>query len=1035
MFMPRLFLPAYLALFIFPSALSAQPSMDYQYDAAYSIALPPHIEMWYPSSDTSVAFSDAVRFMHEGAYGNAITAWENAERVWLENHEGAALPKTLRYIRFQLAEAQRLHGRPEEALTILAALDTDFPDSEFIINDADSLGVQSVNGAAIHHAEGAAFQMLGQYDSAAFSYDRAFEALLSSGDTFTIQASIALRSRAELCRVIGDIDGAARYLDRAMAVRKTIVGETGTELAPLYRSFAAIALERWDLDAARRNLNIAYNFDVATVGENHPDAAADIAAAAILLWRSGDYAGARNNFSKARLTLYAALGQDHPEYAWIVANQGDFYFDIGMFTEAEAHNSLAVEILEGVYSDSHIELAALRFNLARSRAALGYVFGAAPEIDKSLGIFRATYGIRHPWTLEAELEQARVLGLGGFLDSAVIEVTEAVAAIESYFGETHPEVARALRIRAQLLRESGRPGAALAAAERAIVIDSEQLGRYHPETARSLWERVAATADLGGGPIAASREYAEYLATVIPILSSLEGPDGLRFLELRDHVEDWALRLAESAPPGVGGDTLRAESLREYDRLLWLRTRHTEIDRLSDADRDEMSRIESIRHHAETLDAELGYQRRSGGLGARDEFDRVNEIRALWSQYARARALFFESRDPVLWRSLGVSVSSARTLSHRLLPGECYVRIADGDSATLVYLATRERLLFYRADLLDRERLRLSVGRIRELLTSPPDQRADGYSELTEGLARLYAELFGEEIGGILALADTVHVAPSGVLFYLPFEALDTRNDDEYQPWGVTTSVDYIANPATSFRPAPSGNEGMLLYANPSPPPEGAASLEGAEREAELISRVAGNATLRTQAEAMKASLAFDLDDLRPDVLVISAHAVAGAMNNSDYYSWDQPNFEMEGDRRRYFLSHSGIFLAPSPDRGDSYGVLTLDEILDMRPTAPPSLVVLSACQTALGDINSGDEVMHMAEAFRGIGASHVMATLWSVDDYASAKLVVSFFRNRELGMSESSALRRAKKELWTRSKRYRHPYFWAGYILYRPVF
>ncbi len=93
-------------------------------------------------------------------------------------------------------------------------------------------------------------------------------------------------------------------------------------------------------------------------------------------------------------------------------------------------------------------------------------------------------------------------------------------------------------------------------------------------------------------------------------------------------------------------------------------------------------------------------------------------------------------------------------------------------------------------------------------------------------------------------------------------------------------------------------------------------------------------------------------------------------------------------------------------------------------------LVVLSACNTALGTNIRGEGLVGLVRGFMYAGAARVAASLWSVDDESTAGLMKEFYRGMyERGRSPAAALREAQMTLW-RSTRWNRPYYWAGFIL-----
>ncbi|HLJ85650.1 MAG TPA: CHAT domain-containing protein [Candidatus Angelobacter sp.] len=109
-------------------------------------------------------------------------------------------------------------------------------------------------------------------------------------------------------------------------------------------------------------------------------------------------------------------------------------------------------------------------------------------------------------------------------------------------------------------------------------------------------------------------------------------------------------------------------------------------------------------------------------------------------------------------------------------------------------------------------------------------------------------------------------------------------------------------------------------------------------------------------------------------------------------------------------------------------GFLDLQDIYNMK--LPVDLVVLSACDTGLGEELSGEGLIGLTRGFMYAGASRVMASLWSVSDKATAELMSRFYKAMEQdGLRPPAALRRAQEEM-QRQPRWRSPFYWAGFQL-----
>ncbi len=181
-----------------------------------------------------------------------------------------------------------------------------------------------------------------------------------------------------------------------------------------------------------------------------------------------------------------------------------------------------------------------------------------------------------------------------------------------------------------------------------------------------------------------------------------------------------------------------------------------------------------------------------------------------------------------------------------------------------------------------------------------------------------------------------------------------------------------------------------------------------------------------------------DLDDPRLDLAFAQEEAVAitrmvpqsraflrKAANETTLRKYGQ------GFRYLHFATH-GEFKADDPLASalilskdeQSDGLLTVSKLYSMR--FDTDLVTLSACETGLGKIASGDDVVGLTRGFLYAGASTIVASLWKVDDKATADLMRAFYTNLSR-TGKLDALRQAQLEL--RSK-YPHPYFWAPFQL-----
>jgi CHAT domain-containing protein len=127
----------------------------------------------------------------------------------------------------------------------------------------------------------------------------------------------------------------------------------------------------------------------------------------------------------------------------------------------------------------------------------------------------------------------------------------------------------------------------------------------------------------------------------------------------------------------------------------------------------------------------------------------------------------------------------------------------------------------------------------------------------------------------------------------------------------------------------------------------------------------------------------------------------------------------------------SGILLSlvDKEGRPQENGILRLGDVYNLK--LPVDMVSLSACETALGKLMGGEGLVGLTRGFMYAGAPRVLASLWKVEEAATAELMVRFYEGI-LGAQQlrpAAALRQAQIEMWRKPQR-RAPYFWSAFVL-----
>ena len=174
------------------------------------------------------------------------------------------------------------------------------------------------------------------------------------------------------------------------------------------------------------------------------------------------------------------------------------------------------------------------------------------------------------------------------------------------------------------------------------------------------------------------------------------------------------------------------------------------------------------------------------------------------------------------------------------------------------------------------------------------------------------------------------------------------------------------------------------------------------------------------------------------NTLHIATHGFYYTPEESDDigYAFLLPNDQMSAEDKS--LSRSGLLMSGANHilDGDSIpedvedGILTAKEIADVDLRGL-DMVVLSACQTGLGDISQGEGVFGLQRGFKKAGANSILMSLWEVNDEATQILMTQFYKNLVSGQSKRQSLRSAQRYLREYNKGcFDEPKYWAAFIL-----
>ena len=308
------------------------------------------------------------------------------------------------------------------------------------------------------------------------------------------------------------------------------------------------------------------------------------------------------------------------------------------------------------------------------------------------------------------------------------------------------------------------------------------------------------------------------------------------------------------------------------------------------------------------------------------------------------------------------------------------------ESELFIFIVSRDSFVLRSVEIAS-EKLDAQIVNLLSSVTRPGVQDA----KMNEARRRLHDVLIGP-IEKDLASKKSLVLIPAGRLNFLPFailtDAQGTALLDKKLILELAKPTDFLRIAGTTNKPI----SNVVVYANAT------LDLPAATLEGENITQLFEDSKLFDGEDASKEN--FLRHGGGKDVLHLATHG-----------TWDASD-----------ALNSHLMLA----KGQRLSQQDIFE-MDLGETA---LVTLSACNTAMSQRHDVDFVASLAEAFWIAGSRAVVATLWSVDDESTGRLMSSFYQGLKDGKSKSEALREAQLEVKSQS-RFQHPYFWGGVLLF----
>lgn len=840
----------------------------------------------------------------------------------------------------------------------------------------------------------------------------------------------SLSSLGTLYRRIGEYEKALVVYQQALATRKKLVGTGHPSYAISLHNLATLYVEMGQYHKAMPLEQEALVVTKKAFGEEHPQYGAAITNLAILYEALGDYDKALLLYQQTVAIILKTLGKDHRFYALGIGNIGLLYQHQGKFEKALPLFEEVVAIQKKIFGEENPEYAASLNAVAGLYLQIGDYRKAVPLIRQALGVTKNVRGEDDLEYSSGLINLANAYEHLGQHDQALPLYRQALTIRKKTLGEKHPDYIRSLNDLGLFYISSSNINEAQAILKEADNSELEHLTL----TYSSLTEQEKIK-------FLSSESYNFYYLPSLLVKQGTQRPTIVQQLYMNELalkgmvLENQKQVLRAVRESGDSSDLVLYKQWRSNKSLLGKQL------------------VLPLNERSATLDS----------LG-----EVTNQLE---QQLSRRFASFHEGMQSLVQKDI----------SSKLLKGEAAVEFLQFKlydkkwTDTTLYAA----LIVLPGDT-SVHFVQLFEERQLQHLLNPSSKKVNNYTLIrklypgksTHGKLQdsLYL-LVWKPLEKHLKDIHTVYYAPAGLLHRIPFNALVADANhlliDKYR-LNQVLSTRSVAMPApidpkplsaslwgnieyglTAGNIASRGMEASLLpadttaasfnfYAADSRGSRGSEwhTLPGTKKEMDNIGTVlmkSGiNVTIDSGAVATEEAFKL-LDGKSPKLLHLATHGFflpvpAARVNNNTAVRYDNAFTTQQNPMFRSGLVLAGgnqAWKGGSALPGKEDGILTAYEIAQMD-LSNTDLIVLSACETALGDIEGNEGVIGLQRAFKMAGVKQMIVSLWRIPDKETTELMILFYSNWLHGQSTHEALRSAQMKM----KEKYPPYYWAAFVL-----
>ncbi len=1011
-------------------------------------------------ADTTLAdqyFARAKQFEKETKYDSAIVYLQQAVPQFETQENWEKLARTYNALANMYRTVRQLQPAFETAQKAL------------------NLGLEKLGGAHVIVAEsrqslGIVYAIMGQLDKALEEFTSAaqiFEKTLGEND---LKVGFSHNNLGNLKIMLGDLDAALEHYEKSLQVKRQVLGENDPNVAEAYFALGQGYRNKGDLEKSLVFSQKALDGYLATIGERQPRVARLYTSFGNAYAEMTDYDQALLYFQKALDVMTAIFGEKHEEVAGLITNIGGVYYLSGDHQQALANMQKAEKLYIDVLGENHPSVANNFLGVGDVYFDLGEYELASENFNRGLHGFTNALGGQHIEVANSKMRIGNVLRAQKKYTKAIETYQETIAHYKNNIGDRYFKLAECYNNLAQAYGEMGRYYQALEAYNDAILANArgeenalmaETVGSEDVLTARVLIETISGMAAIfekkaGGtaGEIQDLEKSVLYYGRTAKILEETRRnfkAEGSKFdlsakaVEVYEKGLQTSIRLHRAT--SKFSNLALAFDFAEKSRAGVL------VEALDESRAKKFAGIpDSLLEKEKRLRIDLAFYERTiseeRGKGAQADSGKIvrwqNQLFANKRDYD-ALIRRFENEFPEYYAlKYDAQIASLKEIQNGLLdPQTALIEYFAGNDS--IYILSVTQSDFSVEVIAKRRDLAQQINDFRETILTKT------LSDYPNQAYALYEMLLASTVERLNV--QNLIIIPDAALSALPFEALLSKPAEiaggakafqslEYVIKDFSISYAYSATLLlqTRLHEQPDFSKDYLAYA-----PVFSGGLPAGSRGEKFLSGNLGGETIRSSnrvfgylpASKIEVNRIFEIFSKRygflekwlgdKSMIALENNANEARLKSTPLADYRYLHFATHGFVNNDDPKLSGLVLSQDSTLADD-GILHLSEIYNLDVNA--DLVVLSACETGLGQIAKGEGIIGMTRGFLYAGARNLLVSLWQVNDQTTADLMVDFYTEMLEDGGKVKALRRAKLALISNNPEYAKPFYWAPFIL-----